>query len=198
MNVNYEDFLGIYENVYPEGYCEHIIDEFEKCVREGAGFNRQQSENALKHNKNDMQLFISERMNIFHNFNNSSVVDIFHKGLQTCFDNYTEQFSILKNDNLISHGIKLQRTSPGGGYHIWHYEDGNIFSSTRVLVYLFYLNELDENEGGETEFLYQRKRIKPQKNTMIIWPANFSYAHRGNTVLGNKNKYIITGWFYQH
>lgn len=198
MEVVYDDFIGIYSNLYPEGFCEHLIDEFEKCIKEGAGLNRQQSENALKHTKDDMQLFLSERSFIFDDFQNMNVVNTFNKGLQFCFDNYLEKFSVLKHDNLISHGMKLQKTPPGGGYHIWHYEDVGVDHSVRSLVYLLYLNDLDENDGGETEFLYQRKRFKPQKNTMIIWPANFAYAHRGNMVLGNTNKYIVTGWFHQH
>lgn len=198
MNVKYDEFLGIYENVYVDGFCEHVIKEFDHCVNEGAGANRQQTENAPRHTKDDMQIFLSERMNIFQPFNQKSFVDAFQEGLQNCFDDYCNKFSVLKHDNLISHGVKLQRTSPGGGYHIWHCEDTSIFNSTRVLVYLLYLNDLDEGDGGETEFLYQRKRISPKKNTMILWPANFTYAHRGNTVLGNKNKYIITGWFNQH
>ena len=167
MKVEYEDFIGIYKNVYPEGFCEHLINEFDKSIREGAGSNRQQSENALKHTKDDMQLFLSERSNIFYNFENMNVIDIFNKGLQACFENYVGKFSVLELDNLISHGIKLQRTSSGGGYHIWHYEDISLHNSTRTLVYLLYLNDLEENDGGETEFLYQRKRYKPQKNTLI-------------------------------
>lgn len=198
MKVEYEDFMGIYTDVYPEGYCEHIIHQFDKRIEEGAGSNRQVSENALKHNKDDIQLFLSERYDFFDKFSEHSSVDVFNRGLQSCFDDYTNKFSVLKQDNLISHGMKLQKTSPGGGYHIWHCEDGDVSMSTRVLVYLLYLNDLGEKEGGETEFLYQRKRIRPQKNTMIIWPANFAYAHRGNVVLGNTNKYIVTGWFNQH
>lgn len=198
MYFEYDDFMATYTDLFPEGYCDHMIKEFENRLVEGAGSNRQQSENALKHYKDDMQLFLSEKHNTFDAFNGQSVVDIFHKGLQVCFDHYTDTFSVLKQDNLISHGMKLQKTTPGGGYHIWHCEDGSIHSANRVLVYLLYLNDLDDNAGGETEFLYQRKRIRAKKNTMIIWPANFAYAHRGNTVLGNTNKYIITGWFYQH
>ena len=54
-----------------------------------------------------------------------------------------------------------------------------------------YLN--DVTEGGETEFLYQKCRFKPEKNTILIWPAQFTHVHRGNPPLSN-DKYIITGW----
>jgi hypothetical protein len=56
---------------------------------------------------------------------------------------------------------------------------------------MLYLNDVEE--GGETEFLYLKKRIKPQQNRLLIWPAGFTHTHRGNPPLSN-NKYIITGW----
>jgi hypothetical protein len=93
--------------------------------------------------------------------------------------------------------MKMQKTIPGAGYHVWHAEQGNGPSeSTRGLVYSVYLNTLDEDGAGETEFLYQQLRIPPKENTLIIWPAAFTHAHRGNVVFGSTPKYIITGWFY--
>jgi hypothetical protein len=92
--------------------------------------------------------------------------------------------------------MKMQRTSPGGGYHVWHGEQGNNARAERVLVYMLYLNTLEPDAAGETEFLYQQKRLRPQENTMILWPAAYTHAHRGNVVHGDKDKYIVTGWFY--
>jgi hypothetical protein len=61
----------------------------------------------------------------------------------------------------------------------------------RVAVYTVYLNDIEE--GGETEFLYQLKRLKPKKGTICIFPAGYTHVHRGNTpFLGEK--YIVTGW----
>ena len=88
----------------------------------------------------------------------------------------------------------MQKTNPGGGYHLWHSEQGNEDHSARCLVYSLYLNDIDD--AGETEFLYQKLRISPKENSMVIWPAAFTHTHRGNVVHGNKSKYIITGWFY--
>jgi len=59
-----------------------------------------------------------------------------------------------------------------------------------------YLNTLEPEQAGETEFLYQQERYRPVENTMILWPAAYTHAHRGNTVFGNSSKYIVTGWFY--
>lgn len=92
--------------------------------------------------------------------------------------------------------MKMQKTTSGGGYHIWHAEQGDGPHANRGLVYSLYLNTLPEGANGETEFLYQQKRIPPKENTMIIWPAGFTHAHRGNPVYGDAAKYIVTGWFY--
>ena len=138
--------------------------------------------------------FLNIKNHSFSSFNDNSVIDIFASGLQKCFDEYTEKYDILKDNDLRSTIMKFQKTSPGGGYHVWHPEQGNGDSSARCLVYSAYLNNVEA--AGETEFLYQRIRIPPKENTMIIWPASFTHTHRGNVVHGEKSKYIITGWFY--
>jgi hypothetical protein len=61
---------------------------------------------------------------------------------------------------------------------------------------MLYLNTLSTEEAGETEFLYQQRRLQPTENTTVLWPAAFTHAHRGNTVFGERSKYIVTGWFY--
>ena len=55
-----------------------------------------------------------------------------------------------------------------------------------------YLNDV-ENEGG-TEFPNQNIIIKPQKGKTLIWPADWTYSHKG-IVAPTEDKYIITGWF---
>ena len=84
-------------------------------------------------------------------------------------------------------------TPAGGGYHVWHDENSGLQHSNRCLVWMIYLN--DDFGGGETEFLYYKKRIKAEKGKLLIWPAGMTHAHRGGLVL-EKTKYIITGWFY--
>lgn len=196
MNAEYKDFIAVYRDVYQDGYCQHLINEFERLVESGAGSNRQRSEGALKHNKNDMQLGLNFGVHTAANFNGKRASEFFFDGLQSCFDAYTEEFSILKSDKIMGTAMKIQRTEPGGGYHVWHSEQGNGEHANRVLAYMLYLNTLTKEEAGETEFLYQQRRIHPEENTMVLWPATFTHAHRGNTVFGERSKYIVTGWFY--
>ena len=56
---------------------------------------------------------------------------------------------------------------------------------------MIYLNDVED--GGETEFLYQRKRVKPVRNRAVIWPGSYTHLHRGNPPLSG-TKYVLTGW----
>jgi hypothetical protein len=194
MNTSYHEFIGMYDNVFPDGFCSHMIEEFERLLNKGMCGNRQDSEGSRKYQKQDNFYFLNIKNHSFSDFNNISVIDIFTTGLQNCFDEYVDEYDILKDVSLNSTIIKIQKTNPGGGYHVWHHEQGNGEDARRCLVYSAYLNDIEE--AGETEFLYQRTRIPPKENTMIIWPAGFTHTHRGNVVHGDKSKYIITGWFY--
>ena len=53
-----------------------------------------------------------------------------------------------------------------------------------------YLNDIDN--GGETEFLHYGKKFKPKTGKTIIWPAEWTHAHKGLPV--EQEKFIITGW----
>lgn len=196
MNVHHNNFIAKYADVYPEGYCQHLIKEFERLVGGGAGSNRMNSEGVHRHRKDDMQLMLDIGAHDALRFEGNDVVKMFFDGLQKCYDEYTSQYSVLRDARITGTVMKMQRTSPGGGYHLWHSEQGSGAHASRVLVYMLYLNSLALDEAGETEFLYQQLRLQPQENTMILWPAAYTHAHRGNTVFGNNSKYIVTGWFY--
>jgi hypothetical protein len=92
--------------------------------------------------------------------------------------------------------INLQKYSAGsGGYHRWHSEiyprDERCEVLHRVLLYMFYLN--DVAEGGETEFFYQQQKITPKRGRMVIAPAGFTHTHKGH-VPRSGDKYIATSW----
>jgi len=197
MNIKYEDFIGIYDNVFPEGYCSHVIQEFDRLEQDCVGHNRQVTDRVGKHIKDDYQIMMNGRTMKMNPFMENNPVDVFLDGLQKCYNEYTEKYSVLKDGNIRGEAIKLQRTAPGGGYHVWHGEQNHRNgAANRVLVYMLYLNTLPLENAGETEFLYQKKRFNPIENRLLIWPAAYTHAHRGNTVFGEQSKYIATGWFY--
>ena len=197
MKIEHKDFIGTYRGVYSDGFCQHLISEFDRMESNGAGSNRQQSENASKHVKDDYQINFNLKNHNLLPFNNEDTQELFFAGLQRCYDNYTALYSTLKNNGKIRcTTMKMPCTAPGGGYHVWHSEQGNESSANRVLVYILYLNTLAPNQAGETEFLYQQRRVSPEENMLLMWPAAFTHAHRGNVLYEGNSKYIVTGWFF--
>ncbi|MGY1426086.1 2OG-Fe(II) oxygenase [Lysobacter sp. A289] len=92
--------------------------------------------------------------------------------------------------------INLQRyRGDRGGYPYWHCElyprDQHAETLHRHLLWTVYLN--DEFEQGETEFLYQRRKVAPRTGSLLIAPAAFTHTHRGNRPVGG-DKVIATSW----
>ena len=111
-----------------------------------------------------------------------------------CYDIYAKEYGILGEGARykIAHTVRIQKTEPGQGYHLWHYENGEYETRDRFLAYMTYLQA--PSEGGETEFLLQSKRIDPVVGRTLIWPPGFTHKHRGNPPLKGEKIYI-TGWF---
>jgi hypothetical protein len=196
MTPKYIDFIGLYDNVYPDGFCNHMIEEFERLLSSGSCYNRQDTEKTLKKTKQDEFFFLNLKNHNPSSFNGESPMKIFWEGLQRCYDEYSSEYDVLKELPIRCTTAKMQKTNPGAGYHVWHCEQHEGDMANRALTYSLYLNTLDKDSAGETEFLYQRLRIPPKENSMIIWPAAYTHTHRGNVVHGDRAKYIITGWFY--
>ena len=92
--------------------------------------------------------------------------------------------------------INAQKYDAGkGGYPYWHSEvypqAGHNDALHRILLFMFYLNDVDE--GGTTDFYYQNKSLRPKAGTMVIAPAYFTHTHRGSVPVSN-DKYILTSW----
>ena len=92
--------------------------------------------------------------------------------------------------------INLQKYVAGqGGYPYWHCEqypkrDGGE-ALHRAVLWTIYLN--DGFDAGETEFLYQQRKIRPRTGSLLIAPAAFTHTHRGNRPEGG-DKFIATSW----
>lgn len=92
--------------------------------------------------------------------------------------------------------INLQWYSAGeGGYPYWHCElyprDARAETLHRHLLWTLYLN--DGFEEGETEFLFQQRKIEPCTGSLLIAPTAFTHTHRGNRPQ-NGDKFIATSW----
>jgi|TARA_R110002020_G_scaffold103649_1_gene242924 hypothetical protein len=189
--VNINNFIGVYDNYITPEECDKAIKLFEDQNKFNKTFNRLSSEKTNILNKQDQQFFANqENINVWWQELKSMMVNyeiafrhyVSNTGAQTAYDNNSFHFT----------NVKIQKTLPTEGYHVWHIEHGLGYENeARAFVYSIYLNDVEE--GGETEFLHFSKRIKPKKGRIVIWPAAFPYVHRGNPPLSGE-KYILTSW----
>ena len=189
-HVEFKDHIGIYDGYIPDTECDKAIQYFEKENALNKAYDRLQSENANLNFKNDKAITLAEH------------VDTWFEELRPLLVNFDMALRHYQDATgvLTAYGIegfkythlKIQKTLPTQGYHVWHLEHGHgKNNSERALVFTIYLNDVEE--GGETEFLHQSIRAKPVKGRCVIWPAAFPYVHRGNSPLSGE-KYIMTSW----
>ena len=79
----------------------------------------------------------------------------------------------------------IQR-QPRGGKYAWHYDGGEDGQFATLMIYL---NTLEHEEGGCTEF-YGGRKVRPECGKVLIWPATWAYPHCGNEVKA-EYKYAI-------
>jgi len=181
-----DNHIGVFKNFMTDELINSYITFFNNCEEQGAVYPRKEDETLVSDSAIST---IMGSVNTALTYSNKPFIEMFFKDV---YPLYTQKYSYLKN--LATHNIlevKIQKTKVGEGYHVWHCENAEMKARNRILAFSVYLN--DVAEGGETEFLYQKCRFKPEKNTMLVWPSQFTHVHRGNPPLSN-DKYIITGW----
>jgi len=184
------NFDGIeeYPNAFPIDWCRQVIKRFEemssKQITTLQSSIKNQDEriymdwanhNSMYHADEDLCLFFYTQLNKIYE------------------EKYRKKYESL--GHVMQHspkGMSVQKTKPHQGYHMWHCENADISTGSRVLAYTVYLNAVEE--GGETEFLYQGVKCKPEPGKLCIFPTSFTHPHRGNPIYKGV-KYIITGWY---
>lgn len=194
----FKDFIGVWENFMPAPLCDDILTFCADIFEHGASYDG--------HHMDEMKVIESQSMYggplkrkdtaFLLNYHNITFARYVNQVLKSCVQHYMTEYFSLQHSSVTSYDIKVQKTAPGGGYNIWHHEDGDMLHANRELVWMIYLNDMPEGEA-ETEFLYQRRRIRPTKGTVVVWPAGFTHTHKGNTVL-TEDKYILTGWYIKN
>lgn len=122
------------------------------------------------------------------------IVDYLNELMKVITEFKKKYFNIDKTNykwGVVEH-FNIQRYLPNEGFFSWHSErDGDPKTVKRLLVFMTYLNTLKKN--GETEFFYQKLKVKPKEGLTLIWPSDWTHYHRGIPSKLEK-KYIITGW----
>ena len=156
--VNITNFVGVYDNYITKEECQRAIKLYENQNKFNKTVNRIGGENASILKKQDQQYFA-----------NGDNIDVWWQDLKTMIFNFDIAWNhYIKNVGADdAYGVpfnfttlKIQKTLPTEGYHVWHIEHGQGYENeARAFVFSIYLN--DVKEGGETEFLHFSKRVKP-------------------------------------
>ena len=172
----------------PLSICDDIINYFElNLSRQSKG----KTGNRVNSNiKDSMDITINPNEIILPG---NEVFKIYFEKLFEFYKDYVNEWPFLKElaQRLEIGSFNLQRYNPGQHFKKVHAERLTIDTSYRVFAFMTYLNDIQQ--GGSTYFNHYDIEIQPEKGLTLIWPAEWTHAHRGN-VLKKGSKYIITGW----
>ena len=183
-------FIGSW-NISNDELCKSIINFFENNTdlhKKGVTTGNTINENVKKTTD------ITINPNNLKNKDYEIFVDYFNY-LNKCFLDYKEQFPFLKTFiKKIGIGpFNVQKYSKGDHFSRLHSERTSINTLQRLFAWMTYLNDVEEENGGTTNFDYYKIKVKPECGKTLIWPAEWTHAHYGS-VLKKGEKFIITGW----
>ena len=183
------NFIGCW-NINNDELCKKIIDFFEKrkdlqIVGE-IGYGK--DENVKK----SIDISIHPRDLGQKGFED---IKLYFQFLQECYQDYKMEWPFIKNNlnNLHIPSFNIQKYEIGGHFNKMHCERASLQSTHRVFAWMTYLNDVED--GGETYFEHYNLRVKPSTGKTLIWPAEWTHAHRGE-ILNKGKKYIVTGWMH--
>ena len=174
FSEDYHEFIGIYDDCVDVNLCKYLCDYVDKS-----------------HEVNPREMvYVQDKQVNLDAYSPSEAANLM-QFVNNALGAYVSHYPYLTNFNFISSLTLLQKTEPEQGYHIFHGENLDWNMQHRTMAWMVYLNDVPE--GGETEFLYQKKRFKPKAGTVLIWPGSYTHLHRGNPPFSTK--YIATGWY---
>ena len=184
---NQVNFIGSWD-IESNILCDKLVEFFKnnkdlqsQGVTSGGKVLEAKSRVDISIKPNDLK---KERYKIFNEF----IIELYN-----CYKDYIEQWPFLKSfaQTIDIGSFNIGEYSKGDHFSRIHSERTSINTLRRVFAFMIYLN--DVSDGGNTFFEHYNLSIKPKKGKMLIWPAEWTHAHRGE-VLNEDKKYIITGW----
>lgn len=125
----------------------------------------------------------------------NEIFEEYFQQLYSCYQDYAVDWPFLTTfaGKLQISSFNLQRYQSGQHFQNIHTERDSLGTLHRIFAWMTYLNDVDHEHGGSTWFSHFDLAVQPRKGLTLIWPAEWTHAHKGS-VLQADNKYIITGW----
>ena len=189
--INNENFIRTYK--MPDAHkCQKIIEWFEKNKElQSPGTTSITAEKGIPTDKKH-----KDSTDISLTFKQAYTIQEFIYPLNflwECVNSYLTDFEEVNGMDFTGIIFNIQKyKAPQGGYHVFHHERGGSLFAKRMLVWMMYLNTVQD--CGETEFKYFNTKIKAEQGKVVLWPTDFTHAHRG-IASPTEDKYILTGWY---
>ena len=184
------EFIYECEDVFPVSFCNRVIEKFEKSDLKFIGVT-DSGINNLK-TSTDLRIYDEpewvEEEKYFRVMIRKAMKNYETFLLKMDVDDEVKKLMSVDLMNTHIHPPQIQRTEPGQ-YYNWHY-DHTYPPCWKLFTYLIYLNDVEEDSGGTTEFSCG-KIIQPKAGKIIFFPCTWTYFHRGKT-LEKGIKYIAT------
>lgn len=186
--------VHIYKNAFNTGNLIDLIDEESKREwpyiewgrsRTGDGQEIQLSEHRTSL-EIDLGIVLQDEVSDDLRPLRDYIIDNLLVPIDECVWDYRNIYDLQLRQNSGFHLLKYQLTDE---YHI-HYDHAPM--NQRVISMVACLS--DNFEGGELEFPYHNKTFKLEKNSLIIFPSNFPYAHIAHPVTEGV-KYSLVTWY---
>ena len=188
-NIEYKDFIGIYDGFVDEGYCNLLQTWFDQMHEQRMVISSEDEQVKVANRKDKFLLIPQVNLTMESNAIPQQLSTTYFNILKYIVPIYKDQYNI--DVPLQINCFKIHKAEEGEGYHIFHRERSDISTAYRELAFMTYIQSPEE--GGETEFLFQKLRIEPIMGRTLIWPAGFTHHHRGGLVIKGQKLYI-TGW----
>jgi len=185
-NFPKESFIGGW--YIPKNICDNLISHFRDNV------NHAKRGRVNWYEKPVVDLKRKDSYDLVCKYNDNDFTQTYTDYLQYCLVKYVRKYEFIKqcgNFSLENATFAIQHYPVGGGFKTWHFERQGMRNTNRVLVFMTFLNDVDD---GGTEFFYQNITAPAIKGLTLIWPPDFTHAHRGQ-ISNTKEKYILTGWY---
>ena len=181
------DFIIEYQNILGKTFCNTIIAKFLKDENKEKGVTTKGLDEDYKISIDlHSDKWTGEGWSIIY----SVLQDALHSHIIKYYDVLGNKFA--PYPTTIDSGFQIQQYKASEGKYEFHNDFWTDERGFRTLAYIFYLNDVEE--GGETEF-YDGSKVKAEQGKLLIFPALWTYTHKGNMPISS-DKYIITGWIY--
>ena len=182
--VKENTFIFEQQNALPDALCDDMVRRFEENTKDQYQGRIGQGAAQDSNVKKTTDLVVSDKEHW------KDVDNNLFRSMGIAIKEFREAYPYFKGP-FKDMGYGIQRYNPGEYYH-WHIDGGSHDFSQRQLVAIWYLNDVP-GPGGETEFLFQDVKIKPEKGKLVLFPPFWTHEHRAVT-LNEGVKYIATTW----